>query len=156
MDVAGKTFVFREDATVEDTDGSACRFTSGGVTFYAIYADNNRIFYATDAELSDYITVRDGMGDWAEEAYKRITFADDEEPFSGTFAIWFATTYVEESIYTTQASSLTAVADAIRAKGGTSADLTYPDGFVAAIENISSGPAWFGYAVEAQSYKDEV
>ena len=144
MDVAGKTFVFRESATVEDTDGSACSFTSGGVTFYGMYADNNRIFYATDAGLSDFITVRDGMGDWEEEAYKQIAFADDEEPFTGTFAVWFAATYVEESTYTTQASSLTAVADAIRAKGGTSAELTYPDGFVAAIANIPAGLDFVG------------
>lgn len=34
---------------------------------------------------------------------------------------------------------LTAVADKIRAKGGTSAPLTWPDGYIAAIENISGG-----------------
>lgn len=36
-------------------------------------------------------------------------------------------------------ASLTSVADAIRAKGGSSASLEFPDGFVSAIEAISTG-----------------
>ena len=156
MDVAGKTFIFREGVTVNDTDGSGCSFTSGGVTFYGMYADNNRIFYATDAGLTTFLTVRDGMGDWMDDAYKRITFADDEEPFSGDFAVWFADTYVEDSIYTTYSDSLTKVANAIRAKGGTSAALTYPDGFVTAIENIPTGPDWFVYFKSEIKVKGDV
>ena len=39
----------------------------------------------------------------------------------------------------TKESSIFKIADAIRTKGGTSADLTYPDGFVSAIENIPVG-----------------
>ena len=41
--------------------------------------------------------------------------------------------------YLTNTTDLTAVADAIRAKGGTSYPLVYPDGFVAAIRNIQTG-----------------
>ena len=40
------------------------------------------------------------------------------------------------AIKTVQDASLTAVANAIRAKGGTSAQLTFPDGFVSAIGDI--------------------
>lgn len=36
-------------------------------------------------------------------------------------------------------NSLTSVANAIRSKGGTSADLLFPDGFVSAIQNINPG-----------------
>ena len=36
-------------------------------------------------------------------------------------------------------SDLKSVADAIRTKGGTSADLSFPDGFVSAIENLQTG-----------------
>ena len=36
-------------------------------------------------------------------------------------------------------ASLTAVADAIRAKGGTSEALVFPDGFVSAVEVIQAG-----------------
>ena len=41
--------------------------------------------------------------------------------------------------YLTNSTDLGAVADAIRAKGGTSAQLVYPSGFVTAIQNIPSG-----------------
>lgn len=41
--------------------------------------------------------------------------------------------------YLTNTTDLTAVADAIRSKGGTSAQLVYPNGFVAAIQAISAG-----------------
>ena len=41
--------------------------------------------------------------------------------------------------YLTKAEHLTAVADAIRAKGGTSDPLVYPDGFVTAIQAIQTG-----------------
>ena len=41
--------------------------------------------------------------------------------------------------YLTNDTDLTAVANAIRTKGGTSEQLTYPDGFVSAIEAIKAG-----------------
>jgi len=42
-------------------------------------------------------------------------------------------------VYKTPGENLTAIANAIRTKGGTSASLTYPDGFVSAIEAIPTG-----------------
>lgn len=41
--------------------------------------------------------------------------------------------------YLTTDTELTSIADAIRTKGGTSAQLVYPTGFVSAIEAISTG-----------------
>ena len=41
--------------------------------------------------------------------------------------------------YLTNTADLTAVANAIRAKGGTSAQLVYPNGFVSAIQAIQTG-----------------
>lgn len=41
--------------------------------------------------------------------------------------------------YLAKSEDLAAVADAIRAKGGTDAQLTFPDGFTAAIQAIGSG-----------------
>lgn len=43
------------------------------------------------------------------------------------------------TVYRTNDTDLKKVADAIRSKGGTSADLTYPNGFVTAIGNIQTG-----------------
>lgn len=48
--------------------------------------------------------------------------------------------------YLTNTADLTAVADAIRAKGDTSALLVYPSGFVSAIQAIdvaSGGVTWY-------------
>ena len=42
--------------------------------------------------------------------------------------------------YLTNTADLTAVADAIRAKGGTSAQLAFPDGFVSAVQAIEGAP----------------
>lgn len=42
--------------------------------------------------------------------------------------------------YLTNTTDLTAVADAIRTKGGTSAQLAFPDGFVSAVQAIESAP----------------
>ena len=41
--------------------------------------------------------------------------------------------------YKVSDTSLTSIANAIRTKGGTSADLSYPDGFITAIGNITTG-----------------
>lgn len=41
--------------------------------------------------------------------------------------------------YLTNTEDLTTVANAIRTKGGTQAQLSFPDGFAAAISNLSSG-----------------
>lgn len=41
--------------------------------------------------------------------------------------------------YLVQGASLTAVADAIREKGGTTAPLSFPAGMAAAVRNIQSG-----------------
>lgn len=165
MVIASKTFIFRDGVSVGDTDGSACRFVSNGVTFYGMYADNNRIFYAENVDLSSFLTVRDGMGDWIDDDYKRVKFAADEEDISGDFAVWFAATYFEETVYLTYSESLTQVADAIRAKGGTSAPLEFPSGYVTAIETIPTGGGadWMNFAqssvpvsLEAKSYSPMV
>ena len=52
--------------------------------------------------------------------------------------------------YLTNDVDLTAIANAIRTKGGTSAQLEYPDGFVTAIENLSTGSG----AVTIDEYAD--
>lgn len=54
--------------------------------------------------------------------------------------------------YITTDTELTSVADAIRAKGGTSAPLAFPDGFVSAVEAIPTGGGWGG-SVPAKEVK---
>lgn len=58
--------------------------------------------------------------------------------------------------YLTNDTELSSVANAIRTKGGTSADLVYPDGFVSAIGAISSGGIPGGYNVTFKDGDDDV
>ena len=50
--------------------------------------------------------------------------------------------------YLVQGESITAVADAIREKGGTTAPLSVPAGMAEAVRNIQSGGAFIFQAVE--------
>lgn len=54
---------------------------------------------------------------------------------------------------TVEDTSLVAVADAIRTKGGTTDALVFPDGFVDAIGNIQSGGGVEGIEIPTNSYK---
>ena len=59
--------------------------------------------------------------------------------------------------YTVNAADLTAVADAIRAKTGTSESLSFPDGFAAAIAGISTGTQVASGSVDAsESFLDSI
>lgn len=59
--------------------------------------------------------------------------------------------------YTVNAADLTAVADAIRAKTGTSEGISFPDGFAAAIAGISSGAQVASGSVNvSQSFLDSM
>lgn len=108
--------------------------------------ENNELSYVTS--LDSYVVYTSGA--WVDENYRELFFGLSQVLSDSDYAwlLTWADEVTEDTIYTTQASSLTAVADAIRAKGGTSAALTYPDGFVAAIENISSGPDWLGILID--------
>lgn len=46
---------------------------------------------------------------------------------------------ISDTKYLTNVAELTAIANAIRAKGGTTEQLVYPDGFISAINSIQAG-----------------
>ena len=85
-------------------------------------------------------------GVWMDDAAKTITFVDTPDQYQGTdssqFEIWLAANAEEGEplTYKVLESELTSIANAIRAKGGTSASLTFPNGFISAIQalNVSS------------------
>ena len=65
---------------------------------------------------------------------------------------------VDKLVDSTQLDAdLTSVANAIRTKGGTSADLAFPSGFVSAVQAIPSGGGGFNYddLVNATRYSGE-
>jgi len=81
----------------------------------------------TGYEFSEWNSSQDGSG----TAYQVGEIAYEET----LYAIW---TNISVP-YLVNDTDLTAIADAIRAKGGTSAPLVYPTGFVSAIEAIETG-----------------
>ena len=69
--------------------------------------------------------------EWNNEAYKTLVF--DIAP-TGELLAWLQKNAdMKDKTYLTTASELKSIADAIRAKGGTTDPLVYPGGFVAAI-----------------------
>lgn len=70
------------------------------------------------------------------EAYRTLKF--DTAP-TGDLLTWLQKNAYKQTEYLTLKSELTSVANAIRAKGGTSAPLVYPAGFVSAIQAIQTG-----------------
>ena len=149
QDVSNKRF--RANASI-----SPAVYDIDGIIVYSYLPEEPGQYYRKikweDNELS-YVTSLDGYtvytsGAWVNESYRDLVFGVSQILDDADYAwlLTWADEVADDQTYTTQASSLTAVAEAIRAKGGTSADLTYPDGFVAAIENIPAGPDFFGYA----------
>ncbi len=123
-----------------------------GQYYRKIKWENNELSYVTS--LDSYTVYTSGA--WVDENYRDLVFGASQVLSDSDYAwlLTWADEVIDDQTYTTQASSLTAVADAIRAKGGTSAALTYPDGFVSAINNIQSGVDWFGYAKTTMNIKE--
>lgn len=143
------------------------RYSNGSETFSGDFISNNTTFlsltvnayFKTDrfyAELrynteADIIPVTDkittahtNVGDlgttweFTDEAYRTLKF--DTAP-TGDFLAWLQSNAEKQPDpeYLTRKSELMELADAIRAKSGTSAQLVYPTGFVSAIQAIQTG-----------------
>lgn len=81
--------------------------------------------------FAGYNTARNGSG-------TMFSAGDIPTPNSVVYAQWS-----ELIVYTTTDAELTSVADAIRAKGGTAGKLSYPAGFISAINDIQTGGGGF-------------
>jgi hypothetical protein len=84
-----------------------------------------------------------GLAPFAGESWSyegTFTFTGGTDATSATLIAWLQDNAVQQVItrndYFTCTDELTSIADAIRTKGGTSASLTYPSGFVTAINNL--------------------
>ena len=133
-----ETWVINSDAAGEFAT-TQIAFTSNGQKFTSIGAvydgsvfsliyDNNEIAIFTPGASSGY--------EFYNEAYRKLTF---DAPPTGDLLTWLqsnATLQVVE--YLTTNIDLKKVANAIRAKSGTTAKLSFPDGFALAISNIST------------------
>ena len=114
-------------------------FTSNGQKFTSIGADYDAgsfvILRYDNSEVAGYDTAGgDIVYEFDNEAYRKLTF---DTPPTGALLTWLqtnATRQVVEDL--TTETDLIKVANAIRAKSGTTATLSFPDGFVQAINSI--------------------
>lgn len=140
-----QTWIIKDTAPVDtasrELSAQQCSFTSNGHKF-------SSISIVEQAEVAVYVLTYDTFEvagaegssnfDWSgNEAYKTLIF--DTAP-TGELLAWLQKNADEQSDpeYLTRKSELTSIANAIRAKGGTSAPLAYPDGFVTAIQSIDT------------------
>ena len=134
-----ETWVINSDATGAFAT-TQISFTSNGQKFTSIganYDDSGTfmILRYDNNEVAGWDIYGGGAGfEFGNEAYRKLTF---DTPPTGALLAWLqanATLQVVE--YLTTDTDLIKVANAIRAKSGTTAKLSFPDGFVQAINSI--------------------
>ena len=114
-------------------------FTSNGQKFTSIGADYDAGSYVIlrydNGEVAGYDTAGgDLVYEFYDEAYRTITF---DTPPTGALLTWLQSNATRQVVeYLTTETDLIKVANAIRAKSGTTAKLSFPDGFVQAINSI--------------------
>lgn len=142
-----ETWVIKDTAPVDaasrELAAQPCSFVSYGTSFSSISVGDPSGGGVCILVYGDYEVAgaEYGLGDYDfsfdDDAYRTLVF--DVAP-AGDLLAWLQKNADKQVVdYLTTDADLKAVADAIRAKGGTSAPLTYPDGFVSAIGAISSG-----------------
>ena len=142
-----ETWVIKDNAPVDENSYELAKtdisFMSGGEKFVAfeVFTDGVVIwlkYYPTANTVFEPGSFEPGMGEdrfsWRNNAYKTITF--DTHP-TGALLTWLQTNATRQVVeYLTTETDLIKVANAIRAKSGTTAKLSFPDGFVQAINSI--------------------
>ena len=141
-----QTWVIKDTAPVDaasrELSAQQCSFTSNGQKFSSISIVESAVYVLVYDDF-EVAVAEVGLGsyefDWSgNEAYKTLIF--DTAP-TGELLAWLQKNANQQlaSEYLTLSSDLTSVANAIRAKSGTSDPLVYPDGFVTAIHAIQTG-----------------
>ena len=131
-----ETWVIKSDAAgVFETTQIA--FTSNGQNFTSIGANYEGagdiiILYYDNNEIAGIDIMGGSVAyEFYNEAYRTITF---DTPPTGALLTWLQSNATRQVVeYLTTETDLIKVANAIRAKSGTTAKLSFPDGFVQAI-----------------------
>ena len=152
---------YANGATVYE-NGVAGTATSASIRDFPIYAPDPSSFTAyvgnasktVSFEKNGYVfskwnTAADGTGT-SFQIGDLIATSMTSYQASAVYAIW----KLPPVTYTTNSDELTSIADAIRTKGGTSAALVYPTGFVSAINDITPDPNYVGPGVPRRSSSD--
>ena len=129
-----ETWVIKSDASGEFAT-TQISFTSNGQNFTSIGSVFDGVFFTLYYDNNE-IAVIDIMGggevyEFYNEANRTLTF--DTQP-TGELLTWLQSNATRQVVeYLTTETDLIKVANAIRAKSGTTAKLSFPDGFVQAI-----------------------
>ena len=135
-----ETWVIKSDATGTFAT-TQISFTSNGQKFTSIGANSDSSFFVILYYDSNEIAGYDpGAGPYEygfdDEAYRKLTF---DTPPAGALLTWLQANATRQVVeYLTTETDLIKVANAIRAKIGTTAKLSFPVGFALAISNIST------------------
>ena len=136
-----ETWIIKSNATGEFAT-TQIAFTSNGQKFTSIGANSDSSFFVILYYDSNEIASYDpGAGPYEygfhDEAYRKLTF---DTPPTGALLTWLQANATRQVVeYLTTDTDLIKVANAIRAKSGTTAKLSFPDGFVQAIDSIPAG-----------------
>ena len=138
-----ETWVIKSDATGELVT-TQIAFTSNGQKFTSIGANYNGLYVVLCYDNNEVAGYDPSSGpyeyEFENQAHRKLTF---DTPPTGALLTWLQTnaTLQEDTTvveYLTTNIDLKKVANAIRAKSGTTAKLSFPDGFALAISNIST------------------
>ena len=129
-----ETWVIKSDASGAFAT-TQIAFTSNGQKFASIGAVNDGTFiilYYDNSEIASVDIMGGGVAyEFYDEAYRTLTF---DTPPTGALLTWLQSNATRQVVeYLTTETDLIKVANAIRAKSGTTAKLSFPDGFVQAI-----------------------
>lgn len=128
--------IFGWGSTGYQSKSFSIRFKSNGSIYSRLAPTFNGTFYLIQYGYTTmYRTTWDSP--WQNYLNRAITIESGTAVTDPTLIAWLEST--AERIYTSykvNEPDLTAVADAIRAKGGTSEPLTFPDGFIDAINAL--------------------
>ena len=133
-----ETWVIKSDAAGEFAT-TQIAFTSNGQKFTSIGANSDDGPFVLRYDNNEVAGYDPGFGgEWYEfdnEAYRKLTF---DTPPAGDLLTWLQANATRQVVveYLTTDTDLIKVANAIRAKSGTTAKMSFPDGFVQAINSI--------------------
>lgn len=144
-----ETWVFNNTLQITKALSSSGGFTSNGETFSLMKTttDGRLRFYGASGNYMDMYANNawaTGIGD-----YKIVTFSEAQVDLFRSWLESNATLQEDTTVveYLTTNIDLKKVANAIRAKSGTTAKLSFPDGFALAISNISTGAPGSNYGL---------
>ena len=135
-----ETWIIKDNAAGELVT-TQISFTSNGQKFTSIGAEYSAGSYIIlrydNNEVAGYDIAGGGVVyEFVNEAYRKLTF---DTPPTGDLLTWLQTNATLQVVeYLTTETDLIKVANSIRAKSGTTAKLSFPDGFALAISNIST------------------